>query len=100
MLLIQRTYVGWKYALFIEIIISSLFFFNHCHSYVAVYFLEMFFITCNTYVYMCIVVMFLNDVFSLVSAILCHLQMGGFSLVLGSDRKRVNQVRHCTILIH
>ena len=40
--------IGWlceKYALLIEIIILSLFFFNHCHSYmyIAVHFLEMFF---------------------------------------------------------
>ena len=27
-------------------IILSLFFFNHCHSYIAVHFTEMFFITC------------------------------------------------------
>ena len=33
----------------IEIIILSLLFFNHCHSYIAVHFLEMFFITCLLY---------------------------------------------------
>ena len=37
-----------SHALLIDskIIVLSLFFFNHCHSYIAVYFLEMFFITC------------------------------------------------------
>ena len=35
----------WEDALWTEIIILSLFFFNHCHSYihVAVHFLEMFY---------------------------------------------------------
>ena len=43
-LIISSTYVDWceKYAFLIEIIILSLFFFNHCHSYIAVHFLEMF----------------------------------------------------------
>ena len=39
----QRTYVGWqceKYALLTEIIC-------HFYSYIAVHFLEMFFIVCN-----------------------------------------------------
>ena len=32
-----------------ELIILSLFFLNHCHSYIAVHFIEMFFITCLLY---------------------------------------------------
>ena len=45
LLIISSTYVGYsceKYALLTEIIILSLFFFNHSHSYIAVHFLEMF----------------------------------------------------------
>ena len=45
-ILLKITSLEKTYALLIEIIILSLFFFNHCHSYIAVYFIEMFFITC------------------------------------------------------
>ena len=39
----QRTYVGW--------------YFNHCHSYIAVHFLETFFITCSyTSTCMCVLI--------------------------------------------
>ena len=31
--------------------------------------------------------------YSAISAVLCHLQMGGYTLVIGNERRRVNQVR-------
>ena len=46
----QSTCVGWyceKYALLIEIVILSMFFFNHCHSYITVHCLEMFLLLVN-----------------------------------------------------
>ena len=52
-LIISSTYVGWeceKYALLIEIVPA---FFNHCHSYTAVHFLEMFFYYLSTLIILC-----------------------------------------------